>query len=64
MKTILIKVPIRGNITQFELHRAIANREEYLEGYKTIIPEIKNPKPKYKIKESPALWVFLTGCLP
>lgn len=64
MKLINITVPSSGNITPFELHRAIANREEYLKGMSTPIPKIINPNPKIKIKESVGLWNFITGCLP
>lgn len=64
MKKILIEVPTRGNITPFELHRAIANREEYLKGMSIPIPKINKQQTKLKIKEGAGLWCFLTGCLP
>lgn len=64
MNLINITVPAKGNITPFELHRAIANREEYLKGVFNPIPKVENPKPKIKIKESVGLWNFITGCLP
>lgn len=64
MKTILVEVPLEGNITPYELHRAIANREEYLMGMSVKFPKINNPKPNFKIKEGAGLWNFITMCLP
>lgn len=64
MKLINITVPTTGNITPYEIHRAIANREEYLKGMPSVIPKIINPRANVKIKESVGLWNFLTGCLP
>jgi len=43
MNLINITVPRRGNITQYEVHRAIANREEYLSGFTVTTPFL----PKY-----------------
>lgn len=64
MKTILIEVPTRGNITPYEIHRAIANREEYLAGFTTQIPT----KPKYTkplpIKSNAGLYSFFRSVLP
>lgn len=64
MNSINITVPLKGNITPFELHRAIANREEYLKGMKIPVPKINKQETKLKIKEGAGLWCFLTGCLP
>ena len=43
MKTITMTVPTKGNITPYEIHRAIANREEYLAGFTIQLPSL----PKY-----------------
>lgn len=64
MKYINVTIPSTGNITPYELHRAIANREEYLQGYNNIIPTISNQKTKLKIKEGAGLYTFIQGCLP
>jgi hypothetical protein len=64
MKLINITVPSTGNITPFELHRAIANREEYLKGMSIPIPKINKQLTKLEIKPSVGLWNFITGCLP
>lgn len=64
MKLITITVPTRGNITPYEIHRAIANREEYLKGMPSVVPKINNPKANVKIKEGAGMWNFITGCLP
>lgn len=64
MKTILIEVPVTGNITPFELHRAIANKEEYLNNFSIPLPKLTQPCSKIKIKEGAGLWNFITGCLP
>lgn len=64
MKLITITVPTHGNITPYEIHRAIANREEYLKGMTNQIPKIIEPRSKAKIKEGAGLWNLLTGCLP
>ena len=64
MKLINITVPSSGNITPFELHRAIANREEYLAGFTSQIPA----KPKYTkplpIKTRAGLYSFFRSILP
>ena len=64
MKYTNISVPTTGNITPYEIHRAIANREEYLKGMPSVIPKIVNQKTNVKLKEGPGLWSFITGCLP
>lgn len=64
MQLINITVPRTGNITNYELHRAIANREEYLEGRKYHVPKITKQETKLKLKEGAGLWCFVTGCLP
>ena len=64
MKTIFIEVPLKGNITPYELHRAIANREEYLRGMTNPVPKINKQETKLKLKEGVGLWSFITGCLP
>ena len=42
MKTLLIEVPLRGNITPFELNRRICNRLEELEGRRIDYPELEH----------------------
>jgi hypothetical protein len=64
MKIINITVPSSGNITPFEIHRAIANREEYLSGFSIPLPKMTAPRSKVTIKEGAGLWNFITGCLP
>ena len=64
MKLINITVPTRGNITPYEIHRAIANREEYLEKRKYHVPEIRKKVSDVKLKKGAGLWNFITGCLP
>lgn len=64
MKLINVTVPTTGNITNYELHRAIANREEYLQGITNSVPKINNQKTNLKLKEGAGLWSFITGCLP
>jgi len=64
MKLINITVPSSGNITPYEIHRAIANREEYLKGMSIPAPTLAQPRSEVKIKESVGLWNFITGCLP
>ena len=64
MKYINITVPTRGNITPYEIHRAIANREEYLSGASFKAPLMTSKGSQVKIKEGAGLWNFITGCLP
>ena len=64
MKLINITVPSTGNITSYEIHRAIANREEYLRGMNVPTPKINNQKANVKIKEGAGLYTFIQGCLP
>lgn len=64
MKTMLIEIPINGNITPFEIERARCNRMEYTSGMKIPVPKINKQETKLKIKEGAGLWCFLTGCLP
>ncbi len=64
MKYVNISVPITGNITPYEIHRAIANREEYLKGMPSVIPKIVNQKADVKLKEGAGLYTFIRGCLP
>lgn len=63
MKTITIEVPLRGNITNYEVQRAICNSLESYE-YKYVVPELKEKKVNVKIREGAGLWNMLTGCLP
>lgn len=44
MNTINISVPTRGNITNYEIARAIENRRELLENKAINYPPIKNKK--------------------
>ena len=60
MKLINITVPSSGNITPFKLHRAIANREEYLEGFSIPLPKMTQPRSKVKIEPSVGLWNLLS----
>lgn len=64
MKLINVTIPSTGNITNYEINRAIANREEYLRGMNTQVPKIINHKMNLKIKEGAGLYSFITGCLP
>lgn len=65
MKLITITVPTHGNITPYEIHRAIANREEYLKGMTSQIPKIVEPRSKVKkITLNAGIYNFITGCLP
>lgn len=50
MKTVSVQVPIRGNITQFELQRAICNRLEEVENNKINYPPLRNKNiPKMEV---------------
>lgn len=64
MKFINITVPTTGNITPYEINRAIANREEYLKGMLSAIPKIINQKSNVKLREGAGLYSFIQGCLP
>lgn len=57
MKTILIEVPLRGNITPYEVNRQICNRLEQREP----APKVVIPKMEYKssLKPSGGMWNLL-----
>lgn len=60
MKLINITVPTRGNITPYEIHRAIANREEYLEGFSIPLPKLTQHRSKVRLEPSVGLWNLLS----
>lgn len=65
MKTMLIEIPINGNITPFEIERARCNRMEYTSGMKISVP--KMTAPQIKVKKVPlnaGIYNFIIGCLP